>query len=47
MSIGKDLVARPVGIHVLKPEQPNRAVDVPKLKFYCKGGRAREGGGGF
>jgi len=29
-----DLVARPVGIHILRPNQPNRAYDVIKTKFY-------------
>ncbi|MDX1346980.1 MAG: DUF3800 domain-containing protein [Thiomicrorhabdus chilensis] len=34
-----DLVARPVGLSVLRPEQPNRAFDVLKKKFFCEGGR--------
>ncbi|OTA18656.1 3-deoxy-D-manno-octulosonic acid transferase [Xenorhabdus beddingii] len=34
-----DLVARPIGRHVLKPEQPNQAFDILKKKFYCEGGR--------
>lgn len=34
-----DLVARPIGTHVLNPMQPNRAFDVLKHKFYCAGGR--------
>ena len=38
-----DLVARPVGLHVLKPEQPNRAFDVLKGKFFCEGGRKKVG----
>ena len=29
-----DLVARPIGLHVLKPEQQNRAYDVLKAKFH-------------
>jgi len=29
-----DLVARPVGMSILRPEQPNRAFDVLKDKFY-------------
>ncbi len=29
-----DLVARPVGVHVLRPDQPNRAYDVLQEKFY-------------
>ena len=40
-----DLVARPVGLQVLRPAQPNRAFDVLKRKFYCSGGRARVGNG--
>jgi len=35
-----DLVARPIGLSVLRPEQENRAFDVLKEKFYCDGGRA-------
>ncbi|GAB3373275.1 DUF3800 domain-containing protein [Spongiibacter taiwanensis] len=35
-----DLVARPIGLSVLKPEQDNRAFEVLKRKFYCAGGRA-------
>lgn len=38
-----DLVARPVGLHVLRPEQSNRAFDVLKAKLYCKGGRSKVG----
>jgi hypothetical protein len=38
-----DLVARPVGLHVLRPDQPNRAFDALKAKFFCKGGRAKVG----
>lgn len=38
-----DLVARPIGRHVLKPDQPNRAFEVLKKKFYCEGGRERVG----
>ncbi len=40
-----DLVARPVGLHVLRPEQQNRAFDVLKSKFYCEGGRENVGEG--
>jgi len=29
-----DLVARPIGINLLKPEQPNRAYDVLRNKIY-------------
>lgn len=38
-----DLVARPIGNHILKPEQPNRAFEILKHKFYCKGGRENTG----
>lgn len=38
-----DLVARPIGLSVLRPEQENRAFDVLKRKFYCDGGRAGVG----
>lgn len=40
-----DLVARPVGLSFLRPDQPNRAFDVLKPKFYCDGGRAYVGRG--
>lgn len=40
-----DLVARPVGVSVLRPGQPNRAFDVLKKKFYCEGGRENVGNG--
>jgi hypothetical protein len=40
-----DLVARPVGIHVLRPRQENRAFDVLKRKFFCCGGRDKVGEG--
>lgn len=38
-----DLVARPIGMHVLRPQQNNRAFDVLKAKFYCDGGRENAG----
>jgi len=38
-----DLVARPIGRHVLDPSQKNRAFEVLKPKFYCKGGRKNVG----
>lgn len=38
-----DLVARPIGRHLLNREQPNRAFDVLRAKFFCKGGRSRVG----
>ncbi|WP_299267525.1 DUF3800 domain-containing protein [uncultured Psychrosphaera sp.] len=40
-----DLVARPIGLHTLKPEQPNRAFDILKEKFFCEGGREKLGEG--
>ncbi len=40
-----DLVARPVGLSVFKPEQPNQAFEVLKEKFYCAGGRDGVGEG--
>lgn len=38
-----DLVARPIGLKILKPHQINRAFDVLKKKFFCKGGRTKLG----
>lgn len=35
-----DLVARPIGRHVLNPAQENRAFDILKVKFFCEGGRS-------
>lgn len=40
-----DLVARPVGMSILRPKQENRAFDVLKRKFYCCGGRDKVGEG--
>jgi hypothetical protein len=40
-----DLVARPVGIHHLRPHQRNLAFEVLQRKFYCAGGRERAGEG--
>ncbi|WP_434653870.1 DUF3800 domain-containing protein [Pseudomonas sp. R3-56] len=40
-----DLVARPVGMSVLRAGQENRAFDVLKRKFYCSGGRDKAGEG--
>ncbi len=40
-----DLVARPVGIHMLRPEQSNRAFDVIRPKLYCQGGQTPRDGG--
>lgn len=38
-----DLVARPIGLSVLNSKQENRAFEVLKNKFYCKGGREKVG----
>lgn len=40
-----DLVARPIGMSVLRPEQDNRAFEVLTRKFYCDGGRENVGTG--
>ena len=40
-----DLVARPIGMKVLRPEQDNRAFEVLKRKFFCSGGRDKLGEG--
>lgn len=40
-----DLVARPIGLNMLKPMQENRAFEVLKKKFYCDGGRQHVGTG--
>lgn len=40
-----DLVARPIGLSVLRPQQENRAFEVLKRKFYCSGGRENVGKG--
>ena len=40
-----DLVARPIGLSTLRPEQPNRAFEVLKRKFFCDGGREAVGVG--
>ncbi len=40
-----DLVARPIGNHVLKPDQANRAFDVLQAKFYSSKGREGAGTG--
>ncbi len=40
-----DLVARPIGLSVLRPEQENRAFDVLTRKFFCSGGRHKVGAG--
>jgi hypothetical protein len=38
-----DLVARPIGLSYLKPLQANRAFEILKPKFFCKGGRQNTG----
>ena len=38
-----DLIARPVGLHVIRPQQENRAFDVIETKFY--GEKRRNGRG--
>ena len=40
-----DLVARPIGLRVIKPGQANRAFDVITKKFFCRDGRAFVGQG--
>lgn len=40
-----DLVARPIGLKTLRPDQENRAFEVLKRKFYCDGGRENAGRG--
>ncbi len=40
-----DLVARPVGLNHIRPQQTNQAFDLLKRKFYCDGGRGRVGSG--
>ena len=38
-----DLVARPIGINFLRPEQDNREFKILKDKFFCSGGRENTG----
>ncbi len=40
-----DLVARPVGLNHIRPQQTNQAFDLLKRKFYCDGGRGCVGSG--
>ncbi|RXR06675.1 DUF3800 domain-containing protein [Pseudoxanthomonas composti] len=40
-----DLVARPIGLSIVRPDQANRAFDVLRHKFFCSGGRAHAGAG--
>ncbi|WP_250626435.1 DUF3800 domain-containing protein [Pinirhizobacter soli] len=38
-----DLVARPIGLSVIRPDGLNRAFEMLKQKFFCKGGRSKLG----
>lgn len=38
-----DLVARPIGLSVIRPQSANRAFEILRQKFFCKGGRGRLG----
>ncbi len=38
-----DLVARPIGLNYVRPNQPNRTFGVLEKKFFCKGGREQLG----
>lgn len=40
-----DLVARPIGLSVVRPGQPNRAFELLTRKFFCSGGRMQVGVG--
>jgi Protein of unknown function (DUF3800) len=40
-----DLVARPIGLDYLRPDQGNRAFAILKQKFFCSGGRQNLGQG--
>jgi hypothetical protein len=40
-----DLVARPIGLNVVRPSQQNRAFEILKQKFFCEGGRKSAGKG--
>jgi hypothetical protein len=40
-----DLVARPVGINYIRPQQENKAFEMLKKKFFCDGGRSNAGCG--
>ncbi len=40
-----DLVARPIGIHFLRPDQENRAFNVLEKKLYSRNGRKGAGSG--
>ncbi len=32
-----DMIARPIGLNILRPGQKNRAMEIIKTKFYCNG----------
>jgi hypothetical protein len=40
-----DLVARPIGLHVIRPEQDNKAFEILAKKLYSKNGREGAGAG--
>ena len=40
-----DLVARPVGLNYIRPQQANQAFDLLRRKFFCVGGREAVGSG--
>lgn len=40
-----DLVARPIGLHVIRPDQANRAFEILERKLYSKNGRQGVGTG--
>jgi len=40
-----DLVARPIGLSIIRPQQKNRAFEVLNKKFFCSGGRKNLGEG--
>ncbi len=40
-----DLVARPIGLSILRPTQQNIAFETLKTKFFCSGGREAVGAG--
>lgn len=40
-----DLLARPIGLKILRPEQSNRAFEIIEKKFYCDGRGEKDGYG--
>lgn len=40
-----DLVARPIGLNTLRPDQENRAFEALKVKLFCDQGRESAGKG--